>query len=327
VKTIRLLPVVIFAALALLLFKGVSLLTTGGYLMSGAVQAATVDHAPAAEEPATATMSLPPEPTMTDTSPTLDDAAPTLGEDGAGDHGVPAADAEHAAEAAGAPHEEAPAGDPSEEATAPAEEPHGEEAVAEGETAPEVPDLDAPVEVAADPRAEGVPMIQNEAGELEPLTAEDGGSLTENIVLERLGVRRAELDAREEELALRLQLVEAAEAQLEERATALAAVEARINALVDQQKDAENGQFAAIISMYETMKPTEAAAIFNDLDMQVLVRVARGMNPRKMAPVLAKMSSARAQQLTLALAAIEPEPSILPEPLEDLAALPQIVGQ
>ena len=67
---------------------------------------------------------------------------------------------------------------------------------------------------------------------------------------------------------LRLQLVEAAEAQLEERAAALAAVEARINALVDQQKAVEDGQFAAIISMYETMKPGEAAAIFNDLDMR-----------------------------------------------------------
>ena len=32
VKTIRLLPVVIFAALALLLFKGIGLLTTGGYV-------------------------------------------------------------------------------------------------------------------------------------------------------------------------------------------------------------------------------------------------------------------------------------------------------
>ena len=107
-------------------------------------------------------------------------------------------------------------------------------------------------------------------GALVPLTAEDGGSLTENIVLERLSVRRAELDAREEELTLRLSLIEAAEAQLEERAAALAAVEARINALVDQQKSAADGQFAAIISMYETMKPGEAATIFNDLDMNVL---------------------------------------------------------
>ena len=34
-KSIRLLPVVIFAALALLLFKGIGLLTTGGYVLIG----------------------------------------------------------------------------------------------------------------------------------------------------------------------------------------------------------------------------------------------------------------------------------------------------
>jgi flagellar motility protein MotE (MotC chaperone) len=322
VKPIRLLPVVIFATVALLLFKGIGLLTTGSTLMDGTVLAATAEHAPTAEEPAAATMTLPPEPTMTDTSPTLDDAAPTMGEEAGGDHGAPAAD--H-----GTPAAEEHSTDAAEDATAPAEEaPHGEtDAVAEAETVPEVPDLDAPVQVAADPRAEGVPMQQSETGELVPLTAEDGGSLTENIVLERLSVRRAELDAREEELSLRLNLIEAAEAQLEERATALAAVEARINALVDQQKSAQDGQFAAIISMYETMKPGEAATIFNDLDMNVLARVARGMNPRKLAPVLAKMTSARAQQLTLALAAVEPEPSLTTAPGENLAALPQIVGQ
>jgi flagellar motility protein MotE (MotC chaperone) len=83
--------------------------------------------------------------------------------------------------------------------------------------------------------------------------------------------------------------------------------------------------------MYEQMKPGEAATIFNDLDMQVLVKVAGGMNPRKMAPILAKMTSVRAQALTLALAAIEPEPTVAvvtpPVGPQDLSALPQIVGQ
>ena len=54
-KTIRLLPVVILAALALLLFKGVGLLTTGGYLMSGAVQAATAEPQPQPGSQAAAT--------------------------------------------------------------------------------------------------------------------------------------------------------------------------------------------------------------------------------------------------------------------------------
>ncbi len=34
-KSVRLLPVVIFAALALLLFKGIGLVTNGGYVLTG----------------------------------------------------------------------------------------------------------------------------------------------------------------------------------------------------------------------------------------------------------------------------------------------------
>jgi flagellar motility protein MotE (MotC chaperone) len=343
VKQIRLLPVVIFAALALLFFKGVGLVTSGGFIFAGVAHAATesADHAPVAEG-AEPTITLEPDPTIEDSSPTLEDDAPTLGQD-AGEHGAPAVSTatEHSTEVA-APTE-APHGD---EAAAPAEGEHTTEApvapvtpaaigdhpapAVESEAAPSVPDIDAAPAVAEDPHAEGVPMLQDGSGQLVPLVAEDGGTLTENIILERLSARRAELDTREEELNLRLQLVEAAEAQLEERKTALAEIEARINALVDQQKAAEDGQFAAIISMYEQMKPSEAANIFNDLDMQVLVKVAGGMNPRKMAPILAKMNSVRAQQLTLALAAIPPEPNVAdvaPAGPQDLSQLPQIVGQ
>ena len=340
-KTVRLLPVVIFSALALLFFKGVGLLTTGGYLVGSEVLAAgaaeSADSAPVAEG-ADPTITIEADPTLVDESPTIEDEAPTMGEgEGSeaapGEHGNPdgAALAEESAVEDGAaetPDNEETQVSPEGESGDEESGVETDEATAETETAPEVPPLDAVIE---DPRAEAVPMVQNEEGEIVPLVAEDGGSLTEEIILERLSARRAELDAREEELALRLDLVEAAEARLDERAAALAEVEARINALVDQQKAAEEGQFAAIINMYEQMKPGEAAAIFNDLDMQVLVKVAGGMNPRKMAPILAKMTSTRAQALTLALAAIEPEPTVAiatpPAGPQDLSALPQIVGQ
>lgn len=327
-KSIRLLPVVIAAALALLLFKGVGLLTTGGYVLTGTSVAVAAGAAPAepaegaaegaSPEGGETTIELPSEPTLEDESPTIDDVAPTLGGEASGE-GAPKGEGESAegtvaAEASG---EESPA------EGAPAAEGGEAEAATEGG---EVPSL-----TEADPMAEGVPMVQNEEGAIVPLAAENGGSLTENIILERLSARRAELDTREEELNLRLQLVEAAEAQLEQRAAALAEVEARINALADQQKVAEEGQFAAIISMYQTMKPAEAAAIFDNLDMQVLAKVAQGMNPRKMAPILAKMNATRAQQLTIVLAAMEPAPAAAPAAAapagENLAQLPQIVGQ
>jgi flagellar motility protein MotE (MotC chaperone) len=332
VRSIRLLPVVIFAAVALLLFKGIGLLTSGGYVLVGTTEISAAGggghSAPAANTGGDATMAMPIEPTMEDEQPTIDDSAPTLaprpeagdhGEPAAGDHGEQAASAE-----AVAPGEEAaPAAD---HGTAPpAETAAGDHGAPAAETSGETPAVDV-AKSETDPRAEGIPMLQKSVGESVPLVSSDGVPFTEKEVLTRLAERRAELDAFATELEMRMALVEAAEKRLDERKTALEALEARINALVAEKKAMEEGEFKALVGMYETMKPGEAAPIFDKLQMNVLVRLARSMNPRKMAPILAKMSADRAEQLTIAMAALED--AAAEEAREPgVASLPQIVGQ
>ena len=66
-------------------------------------------------------------------------------------------------------------------------------------------------------------------------------------------------------------------------------MEAQIASLVDQRQAMETGQFAGIVAMYENMRPKDAANIFNNLEMNVLLQVAKMMPPRKMAPILAEM--------------------------------------
>jgi flagellar motility protein MotE (MotC chaperone) len=336
-KTPRLLPVVIAAATALLLFKGIGLVTTGGYVLTGTGSAVAAGGGGGHAAPAAATaggadptMALPPDTTMADTSPTLADEAPVLplepeGAAEAGGHGATAA-AEPAAEEGAAPAAEGHSTTPIEVACAPeaapaaaAEAGHG--APAEGAAAAAEPLADCPPSV--NEHGDALPMELNSAGVLAPMQGE-GGSEAE--LLDRLGERRDSLDAREKELEMRMALVEAAEKRLDERTETLKAIEARINALVDEKKATENEQFAAIVAMYETMKPKEAATIFNQLDMPVLMRVAKAMNPRKMAPVLARMDPLKAKSLTAGLATEQPEPA-LDVPVEDLASLPQIVGQ
>ncbi|OEO32195.1 hypothetical protein VW23_012780 [Devosia insulae DS-56] len=329
-KTPRLLPVVIAAATALLLFKGIGLVTTGGYVLTGTGSAVAAgggggEHAaPAATGGAGAdpTMALPPDTTMADTSPTLSDGAPVLplepeGAAEAGGHGAEPA-TEAPAETAPA---EGPAPAPIEMACAP--EAATEPAAGHGEAPADAaaPLADCPPSV--NEHGDALPMELNSAGVLAPMESEGG---SESELLGRLGERRDSLDAREKELEMRMALVEAAEKRLDERTATLKAIEAKINALVDEKKAAENEQFASIVAMYETMKPKEAATIFNQLDMGVLMRVAKAMNPRKMAPVLARMDPMKAKSLTAGLATEQPEPS-LDTPVEDLASLPQIVGQ
>ena len=304
------------------------------------------------------------EPTMEDTSPTISDGDPTLGAEpttASGGHGAPAAAAEGATPAEGAAHAEGAApeapvvalgtyciesdatlteggevimegvstevGGGGSAHAEPATVEEGD-ATAHAEPAVVVPEGSFAAQMAADclPSGDVVPMEITTGGDMVPMMATDGVSATEAQLLERLTARRAELQQYEQDLALRSSIVDAAEKRIEERTATLEALEAQISALVDQREEMESGQFAGIVAMYEAMKPKDAANIFNDLDMEVLLRVAKTMSPRKMAPILAEMNAPRAQELTVQMAALADRPATEMTP-EDLASLPQIVGQ
>jgi flagellar motility protein MotE (MotC chaperone) len=341
-KTPRLLPVVIAAATALLLFKGIGLVTNGGYVLVGTSAATAEEHgaskgaAPAGGTGTAAdpTMTLPAETTMNDTSPTLDDKAPELklaGDAPAAEGGEKAAPAEGEAAAATkapAPAEPGAADAEQLQAACPPEAPTMEDPSAKKSDIPPDAAAMAPkpncIPVPVNEHGDAVAMGLNAEGKLAPIEAVES---SEGDLLARLGDRRGELDAREKELDMRMALVEAAEKRLEERTAALKALEAQINALVEEKKSDEKEQFTAIVAMYETMKPKEAATLFNALDNETLLRVARAMSPRKMAPILAKMDPMKAKTLTAGMARREAEPTADTGAIEDLASLPQIVGQ
>lgn len=323
-KSIRLLPVVIYAALALLLFKGIGLVTDGGYVLTGAtaVQAAgdTDNGGSNAEAVNDATMELPVEPTLSDPSPTLDDGAPTLplgvGGGALGEEAGKSAEGERDAGTASAATECPPEGEQP-AAGAPAED------SIEGFDF-KVGQDGCPVDPGRNAAGDSLPVIKDGVGNIVPM--DDGATGAEQAVLERLGARREALDAREAELDMRLALVEAAEKRIAERTAGLEALEARINALVAEKRTVDEGQFASIVAMYETMKPKEAALIFDQLDMPILLRVASAMSPRKMAPIMAKMEPQKAKELTASMAVEQAEATIEIGP-EVLGDLPQIVGQ
>ncbi|MFN4354973.1 MotE family protein [Parvibaculum sp.] len=139
-----------------------------------------------------------------------------------------------------------------------------------------------------------------------PPSAEEGIasrlSQSETTVLESLAARREELDRRGKALDTREQLLNAAEKRVEERIAELKEIEGRINERLGAQ-DAENeARLAGVVSMYESMKPKDAARIFERLDMGVLIEVAKRMQPRKLSAVLAAMDPVSAQDLTVELA-------------------------
>ncbi|HTJ57623.1 MAG TPA: hypothetical protein VL418_08695, partial [Devosiaceae bacterium] len=113
-----------------------------------------------------------------------------------------------------------------------------------------------------------------------------------------------------------------------QRDDALKALQSQIASMQQKQQADKGEDMSAIVKLYDTMKPQDAAGIFDGLDMNVLVHVAKAMDPRKMSPILAKMNPQKAQELTTELAApdLAPPPEVSSVAAADPNALPQIVG-
>ena len=125
---------------------------------------------------------------------------------------------------------------------------------------------------------------------------------TEVEMLQSLAARRVELEARMRELDLRENLLKAAEDRLEKKVAELKKIEATINGLLKKHDEEQETKLKRLIKVYETMKPKEAAPIFNSLDMPLLLDIAERMKEAKIAPIVALMEIDKAKELSTKLA-------------------------
>ncbi|SFJ26662.1 Flagellar motility protein MotE, a chaperone for MotC folding [Bosea sp. OK403] len=151
-------------------------------------------------------------------------------------------------------------------------------------------------------------------------------SPAERAILERLGERREEIDARIRELEMRERLLDTAEKKLDGRVGDLKQLEDKVDGPKRKPAEDELKAIKNLVIMYETMKPKDAARVFDRLGLDVLLPVVQQMNPRKMSDVLAAMAPDRAEKLTVALAtsARAPERStaeLTPLPGNELPAI------
>jgi flagellar motility protein MotE (MotC chaperone) len=70
----------------------------------------------------------------------------------------------------------------------------------------------------------------------------------------------------------------------------------------DAMLDSADSRIAALVKMYQAMRPRDAARIFERLDLAVQVDVASHMRERAAAAILAEMDPKAASALTMALA-------------------------
>lgn len=127
-------------------------------------------------------------------------------------------------------------------------------------------------------------------------------SPSERAILERLQARRQELEQRAREIEIRESLLKSTEKRIEGRVDEVKATEARVSAASGQKAEQDAAKFKGIITMYEGMKPKDAAKVFDRLEMSVLYEIASQIAPRKMSDILGLMQPEAAERLTVELA-------------------------
>ena len=170
----------------------------------------------------------------------------------------------------------------------------------------EVPALEGGDEIPED-------MIPAETVDVDdPMAEGDYSNLSsgEKLLLHELVARRRELNVREQRLQEREALLRGVEMQLLEKQERLVEIKAEIDDLLKVYQQEQRDEAKKLVNIYSNMKPKSAAQIFNDMEMETLLAVLRGMKERKIAPIMAAMQPAKARLVTRELAEIRKLPEL-----------------
>jgi flagellar motility protein MotE (MotC chaperone) len=134
-----------------------------------------------------------------------------------------------------------------------------------------------------------------------PGGASTGMAPADGELAQHYAVRRADVERRIKDVEQREALLAAAEKRIDQKLQELDKVRIDIQKLLRTGDDKQSAQLESLVKIYETMKPKEAARIFEELDMPVLLDVIQRMKEQKTAPILASMDPLKAKQVTSAL--------------------------
>ncbi|MGZ8408028.1 MAG: MotE family protein, partial [Caulobacteraceae bacterium] len=134
------------------------------------------------------------------------------------------------------------------------------------------------------------------------LAKEAGLSPAELQILQSLQTRRGQLDSRETDMETQIALMAAAEAKLDAKVKGMQAIRAEIQGMLGQADAQKQTDLARLVTVYQAMKPRDAAARFTLLSDEVRLPIAAKMKERPLSAILAQMPAQEAKSLTEKLA-------------------------
>lgn len=145
-------------------------------------------------------------------------------------------------------------------------------------------------------------VVRTQMKGLQMGSGEDEFTQSEIDLLKELAKRRERLKEEEKDLAVRKQVLKATEERIEQKIHDLKILQNKLETLMASYDKKEHGKIMSLVKIYETMKPKDAAKIFNELEMEVLIRVVSNMKEVKLAPIIASMAPIKARELSMELA-------------------------
>lgn len=117
-------------------------------------------------------------------------------------------------------------------------------------------------------------------------------------ILQAMEAERGLLDQQKNRLADRESEIELASESLRVEQARLTELKSEVQGLLDRVKRAQTDDVNRLVALYSAMKPKEAAAILDDMDIEVSVMVLATMAEREAAPILARLSATRARAIS-----------------------------
>ena len=120
-------------------------------------------------------------------------------------------------------------------------------------------------------------------------------------ILQELAERREALDIKDKEIDKKAVQLKVAEEEIAKKLQQLKEYEARLKKLINEYDEKEQEKINSLIKLYSTMKPKDAARIFNTLDLDILTALLKGMKPSVSSAILAQMKAEKAKAVTAEL--------------------------
>lgn len=123
-------------------------------------------------------------------------------------------------------------------------------------------------------------------------------SQSEIMILQELAERREALDIRAKEIDKRAIQLKVAEEEINKKLQQLQEYEKKLQTLVYEYTEKEKENINSLVKLYSSMKPKDAARIFNTLDTDITVALLKNMKPTSSSSILSQMDSEKAKQVT-----------------------------